>query len=92
MPHSFPFNIMIRSNEFGFVKKCNGKYELEKGRIVVKVDSKYFRPTEVDLLLGDPTKAHTKLGWRPNYNLKTLVKEMIESDVLIFSKGLNNII
>jgi GDPmannose 4,6-dehydratase len=80
------------SNEFGFVKKCNGKYELEKGRIVVKVDSKYFRPTEVDLLLGDPTKAHTKLGWRPNYNLKTLVKEMIESDVLIFSKGLNNII
>jgi GDPmannose 4,6-dehydratase len=43
---------------------------LEIGKIVVKVDPKYFRPTEVDLLLGDPTKANSKLGWKPKYNLE----------------------
>lgn len=71
-------------NEVGFVLKCNGEYQLEIGRVVVKVDPKYFRPTEVDLLLGDPTKAKAKLGWQPKYTLKELVKEMITSDILLF--------
>ena len=50
--------------------------KLKLGQTVVKVDPKYFRPTEVDLLIGDPTKANTKLGWKPKYELKDLVKEM----------------
>lgn len=75
-------------NEVGFVIKCSGEYQLEIGRVIVKVDPKYYRPTEVELLLGDPTKAMSKLGWKPKYNLKSLVKEMIESDIELFSKGL----
>ena len=75
--------------EVGFVVSCSGNYQLEIGKIVVKVDKKYFRPTEVDLLLGDPSKAMKKLGWKPKYDLKSLVKEMIASDVSIFKKELN---
>lgn len=71
-------------NEIGYVIKCNGEYQLDSGRVVIKVDPKYFRPTEVDLLLGDPTKAKTKLGWKPKYNLNELVKEMIMSDLNYF--------
>ena len=56
--------------------------------MVVKVDPKYFRPTEVDLLIGDPTKAMTQLGWKPNYDLSSLVKEMVASDVSLFKKEL----
>jgi GDPmannose 4,6-dehydratase len=55
-------------NEVGYVLSCSGEFKLELGREVVKVDSKYYRPTEVDLLLGDPTKAMTKLGWKPKYD------------------------
>jgi GDPmannose 4,6-dehydratase len=73
-------------NEVGFVVKCNGDYLLEVGRVIVKVDPKYFRPTEVELLLGDPTKAMSKLGWKPKYNLKSLVSEMMKSDLILFSK------
>jgi GDPmannose 4,6-dehydratase len=54
----------------------------------VKVDSKYYRPTEVDLLIGDPTKAMSKLGWKPKYDLVALVKEMVASDVSLFKKEL----
>jgi len=72
--------------EVGFVVNCTGEYQLEKGRIIVKVDPKYFRPTEVELLLGDPTKAKTKLGWVPKYNLQGLVKEMVECDINLFRK------
>ena len=56
------------------------------GKEVVAVDSKYFRPTEVDLLIGDATKAKEKLGWVPEYELKDLVKEMMQSDVLLMQK------
>jgi GDPmannose 4,6-dehydratase len=49
--------------------------------VVVRVDPSYYRPTEVDLLLGDPTKAKTQLGWVPQYDLALLVKEMIQSDL-----------
>ncbi len=75
-------------NEVGFVIKCSGEYQLKIGRVIVKVDPKYYRPTEVDLLLGDPQKAMSKLGWKPKYDLKSLVKEMIQSDVKLFNKML----
>ena len=60
--------------------------QLKQGQTVVKVDPRYFRPTEVDLLLGDPTKANTKLGWKPKYDLAALVKDMIHSDLALMKK------
>jgi len=72
----------VQENEVARVVKCaNPEYQLEVGKIVVKVDPVYYRPTEVDLLIGDPTKSKTKLGWEPKYDLQTLVKEMVASDV-----------
>ncbi len=59
---------------------------LHLGTVVVRVDSKYFRPTEVDLLLGDPTKSKTQLGWEPKYDLQALVKDMMESDLRLMKK------
>jgi GDPmannose 4,6-dehydratase len=59
---------------------------LKLGQTVVKVDAKYFRPTEVDLLIGDPTKSNTKLGWKPKYDLAALVKEMVASDLHLMKK------
>jgi GDPmannose 4,6-dehydratase len=58
------------------------------GQTLVKVDPSYFRPTEVDLLLGDPTKSKTQLGWEPEYDLKGLVQDMMISDLLLFQKDL----
>lgn len=60
--------------------------KLKLGQTVVKVDEKYFRPTEVDLLLGDPTKSKTQLGWEPKYDLPLLVKDMILSDLNLMKK------
>ncbi len=60
--------------------------ELKVGQEVVAVDAKYFRPTEVDLLLGDPTKAETKLGWSREYKLKELVDDMMVSDLKLVTK------
>jgi GDPmannose 4,6-dehydratase len=69
-------------NEKGYVKACtNTLYQIEIGKQVIAVDPKYFRPTEVDLLIGDPTKAKTQLGWKPQYDLAGLVSEMIAADV-----------
>lgn len=59
------------------------------GDVIVKVDPKYFRPTEVDLLIGDPTKSKTKLGWQPKYDLKMLVEEMISSDIKLFQRDIH---
>lgn len=73
-------------NEEGFVVSNSGNYTVPVGEVVVKVDSKYFRPTEVDLLIGDPSKANTILGWKPKYDLPALVKEMVESDIKLFKK------
>lgn len=74
-------------NETGIVKSCsNPHHQLKKGTIVVKVDKNYFRPTEVDLLIGDATKAKTQLGWAPSYTLADLVKEMMASDLEKFKK------
>ncbi len=70
-------------DEVGKVKRCNNLlYQLPEGKIVVAVDAEYFRPTEVELLIGDATKAKTKLGWQPKYDLAALVKEMMASDLL----------
>ncbi len=52
--------------------------KLTEGKEVLAIDPRYFRPTEVELLIGDPTKAKTKLKWEPEYDLKALVKDMIE--------------
>ncbi len=64
-------------------------FVLSEGDVMVKVDPMYFRPTEVDLLIGDPTKSQTKLGWIPKYDLKMLVEEMMASDVKLFQKDLH---
>ncbi len=75
-------------NERGVVTACtNDSYQLEIGKQVVSVDPEYFRPTEVELLIGDATKAKTKLGWEPKYDLQMLVKEMVANDVLEFEKA-----
>lgn len=68
------------------VSSSNPDFQLEAGREVVSVDPKYYRPTEVDLLIGDPSKAHSLLGWKPKYDLPLLVKEMVASDVELFQK------
>jgi GDPmannose 4,6-dehydratase len=73
--------------EKGYVASCsNPDYQIETGKEVVAVDPKYFRPTEVDLLIGDPTKSHTKLGWKPKYDLAMLVSEMVAADAEHFRK------
>lgn len=73
-------------NETGTVLKCSGEYIIPEGTEVVCVDPKYFRPTEVDLLIGDATKAKEKLGWTPKCTLQQLVKEMVAADVEAFKK------
>lgn len=72
-----------KETEVGVVLKCEGIYQLPIGQVVIKVDSNYYRPTEVDLLVGDPSKARIKLGWVPKYDLKGLIKEMVYSDLEI---------
>ena len=75
------------ANEIGKIIAChNPAYQIEIGKIVVSVDERYFRPTEVELLIGDPTKSMTKLGWKPKYDLKALVDDMMQGDLAIFLK------
>ncbi len=74
-------------DEKGYVKSVSDSaFKLRVGQEVVSVDPAYFRPTEVELLIGDPTKSKTKLGWEPEYNLPALCKEMVASDVEVFKK------
>ena len=74
-------------DEKGYVIASNNPdFAIEIGKEVVAVDAAYFRPTEVDLLIGDPTKSKTKLGWKPKYDLPMLVKDMVSSDVRLFQK------
>jgi len=69
------------------VKKCNKPdYKVPIGQEVLSIDRRYFRPTEVDLLLGDPTKAFSKLGWKPKYDIDAMISEMMESDLKIMLK------
>ncbi|WP_432222925.1 GDP-mannose 4,6-dehydratase [Flavobacterium sp. TMP13] len=72
-------------SEIAKIAVCNNPlYQLEIGKVVVRVDPEYYRPTEVDLLIGDPTKSKTQLGWKPQYDLAGLVKEMVASDLKLF--------
>ncbi|WP_158859885.1 GDP-mannose 4,6-dehydratase [Lunatibacter salilacus] len=64
-------------------------FKVSAGDVLVEIDPTYFRPTEVDLLIGDPTKAMTKLGWKPKYNLAMLVEDMVKSDVELFLKDIH---
>ena len=82
-------------DEVGFVEhidqekfqKATGKNNsLQMGQEVVFVDPRYFRPTEVDLLIGDPTKSQEKLGWKPKYDLPALVEDMMNSDIKLMKK------
>ena len=74
-------------NEKAFVVNCNNEeFQLELGKEVLSIDPAYFRPTEVDLLIGDPTKAKSKLGWVIEHDLGSLVKDMMQSDVTLMQK------
>ncbi|HJS53610.1 MAG TPA: GDP-mannose 4,6-dehydratase [Chitinophagaceae bacterium] len=72
--------------EKGFIRSCDDNFSLKPGQEVVAVDPNYFRPTEVDLLIGDATKAKEKLGWQPKYTLQEMVKEMVAYDLELFRK------
>lgn len=64
----------------------NPEYKLKIGQTVVAIDERYYRPTEVELLIGDPSKAKRNMGWSPKYTLAELAKEMMQSDLLLFKK------
>lgn len=73
--------------EKGYIKACTDPaYQLGIGKEVLAVDPKYFRPTEVDLLIGDASKAKKKLGWVPKYDLNDLVKDMMKGDLKLMQK------
>lgn len=75
------------ANEIGKVASCSNKdFQLEIGKEVVKVDPQYYRPTEVELLIGDATKAREKLNWKLKYDLPALVKDMVTSDIELFQR------
>ena len=74
-------------NEKAYVTSCaNEGFQIEIGKEVLSIDPSYFRPTEVDLLIGDPSKAKDKLGWVPEYNLASLVEDMMQSDLKLMQK------
>ena len=68
------------------VSANNPDFPVEIGKTVVSIDPRYYRPTEVDLLHGDPTKAMTKLNWKPKYDLPALVKDMMTADIDLFRR------
>lgn len=75
------------TDEKGVVASCsNPKFKMEIGKEILAIDPNYYRPTEVDLLIGDASKAHKKLGWKPEYDLRGLVREMVEGDVKLMQK------
>lgn len=82
-------NITFRGegkNETGIVDAVKTGVSVKPGTVVIKVDPRYFRPTEVDQLLGDATKAKEKLGWEPKYNIQSLVAEMVAADLKLFRR------
>ena len=73
--------------ENAYILKCNNpKYQIEIGKNILSIDKRYYRPTEVDLLVGDPRKANKELGWFPEHDLASLVKEMMESDLKLMTR------
>ena len=74
-------------NEKAFVISCRKKeFQLKLGKEILSIDPTYFRPSEVDLLIGDPTKAKEKLGWNTEYDLESLIKDMVQSDIKLMRK------
>ncbi len=76
----------VNQSEVGYVKYCDGQFPISKGQVLVRVDPKYYRPTEVDLLIGDASKAMQSLSWEPKYNLQSLIKEMVANDLISLKK------
>ena len=77
----------IGKDEIGKIKHCKQpEFQLKIGKVVVKIDPKYYRPTEVDMLIGDASKCKHKLNWEPKYSLSELIKEMMEADLKHFKK------
>ena len=73
--------------ERAIVASCqNSEFQLPAGTVIVEIDERYFRPTEVELLIGDPTKAKSQLGWVPHYDLPMLVQEMVQADLALFKR------
>jgi len=73
--------------EKGYITRVTNKdVMLEEGKEVVAIDTKYYRPTEVDMLVGDPSKAQQKLGWVPQYDLEMMIKEMVNYDIDLFRR------
>lgn len=81
---------IVNIDEDRFVSVVGEKYldNIKKmiGNIIVRVDETYFRPTEVDMLLGDPSKAQRELGWAPTYSLKDIVEDMVSSDIKLMKQ------
>ncbi len=73
-------------DERAIVKSCSDAYAFKPGQEVLAIDPNYFRPTEVELLIGDPTKAKQQLGWEPKCTLPELVKEMVNADIELFKR------
>ena len=90
--HSVKKFCELAFGEVGIELEWQGEAENEKGinrktgKVIIEVDPKYFRPTEVELLIGDPSKAHRELGWKHKYSLDQLVSEMMKADVELFSR------
>ena len=84
--------VITTVDEKVFCEKVGEKYlsgvkeKIAANAEIVEVDPQYFRPTEVDLLIGDPTKSQTVLGWKPEYDLKGLIKDMMQSDIKLMQK------
>jgi GDPmannose 4,6-dehydratase len=83
---------IVSIDESTFFEKVGGEHlapfkaRVKSDPVIVKVDPTYYRPTEVDLLLGDPTKANEKLGWKPEYDLNGLIEDMVSSDLVLMKK------
>lgn len=74
-------------DEKGYIKACHDpNYKLETGKEILAIDPRYYRPTEVDLLVGDSSKAKSRLKWEPEYNLEELIKDMVHSDIKLMKK------
>ena len=81
----FSLEEIERSKEL-YISSNKIEEKIAKSSEVVLVDPQYFRPTEVDLLIGNPTKSQTILGWKPEYDLKGLVEDMMRSDIKLFKR------
>ena len=74
--------------ETGYIKSFSrADFDFNEGDEVIKVDPKYFRPTEVDLLVGDASKAKKKLGWEPKISLEKMINEMVQEDLNLIKKN-----